>query len=198
MKTLSILALTILLLGLINADSYAGWLVFHKPAYKGKVIDVDTKEPIEGAVVVAVYNKYPIISGPAGGSAKIINVQEALTDKDGMFQIPSYTTTIPPLSREDYTVFIIFKPGYASVSNLNLEDYLSKGTGKEIELPWRYNEEIKFKFMPGVVALPMLKRREERLWAMPGAPTGYRAKDLPLLFKVTNEENRRFGLGEEN
>lgn len=48
-----LLALTFIL----NTNSYASWLIYHKPEFKGMVIDAETKEPIEGAVVVAVYYK---------------------------------------------------------------------------------------------------------------------------------------------
>ena len=46
-----------------SSPSFAIWPIYHKPEFKGKVIDAETKEPIEGAVVVVVYNKitYAII-----------------------------------------------------------------------------------------------------------------------------------------
>ena len=78
--------------------SYAGWLIYHKPAFKGKVIDAETKEPIEGAVVVVVYKKHSLISGPGGGYSSVIKVKEILTDKNGEFYFPSYTTVIQPNS----------------------------------------------------------------------------------------------------
>lgn len=196
MKAISIITLATLLLGLINSTSYAGWLIFHKPAYKGKVIDIDTKEPIEGAVVVAIYHKYPIISGPAGGSSTVINVREALTDKEGKFEIPSYTTLIAPLFESEYTTFIVFKLGYASVSNLNLEDSLSKETGKEIELPWLYNQEIKFRFAPGVVQLPRIKEREERrinISTISPSPDDF-LECRKNLIRLINEEEKNLGL----
>jgi hypothetical protein len=35
------------------ATCNASWIVFHKPEFKGKIVDIDTNESIEGAVVVA-------------------------------------------------------------------------------------------------------------------------------------------------
>src|SRR3989338_11661307 len=96
--------------------SYAfWWMGYHKPAFKGKVIDAATKEPIEGAVVVVVYSKTAI--GIAESYSVTINVRETLTDKNGEFYIPSYTTIIQPLSWEEWASFIIFKPGYGSFPN---------------------------------------------------------------------------------
>ena len=109
-----IIVLSTLLIIAFTTSASAGWIIFHKQEFRGKVIDAETKEPIEGAVVVATYQKYPIISGPGGGSPSIVKIKETLTDKKGEFYFPRYTTIIQPLAREVETVFIIFKPGYGS------------------------------------------------------------------------------------
>ncbi|MEK7846623.1 MAG: hypothetical protein AAB257_06635, partial [Nitrospinota bacterium] len=97
--------------------SYAGgWLIYSKPEFKGKVIDAETKEPIEGAVVVAVYSKQAIRIEPESVGITI-DVKESLTDKDGDFRIPSYITIIDPFAWSKPVTFIIFKPGYGSFPN---------------------------------------------------------------------------------
>lgn len=187
--------LSLLFILVLNVSQSHAWLIYHKPEFSGKVIDTETKKPIEGAVVVAVYNKSTIGLG-AGTISSIISVQEALTDKDGMFHIPSYTTLIQPFSWEIGTAFIIFKPGYVSISGLNLEECLSGGMFKESELPWLYNQQLKYKISSGVVELPKLKTREERNKASMIGVSGYRSKDLPLLYKAINEEDRYLGIPE--
>jgi len=82
------------------------------------MIEAETKQPIEGVVVVAIYQTHPILTGPAGGSASVIHVKEALTDKNGLFRIPRYITVIQPNSVEYDMEFIIYKPGYASYERL--------------------------------------------------------------------------------
>lgn len=166
--------LTILLLLVVVTPSHAfWWMVYHKPAFKGKVIDAETKEPIEGAVVVVIYEKYPIISGPGGGSASIMNIKEFLTDKNGEFYAPSYTTIIQPFSIEAYASFIIFKPGYGSFPwhrvsppmELSLDaimEFFSRETGTEGEIGWDYKKDKKIKVVFGIVELPKLKTREGR------------------------------------
>ena len=171
------------------------WMVYHKPEFKGKVIDAETKEPIEGAVVVVVYSRRAIRIAPHAVS-ETVNVKEALTDKDGNFHISSYTTLIDPLSSESAATFIIFKPGYLSISGINLEDCFSGGVCKEAELPWLYNQQLKYKIASGIVELPKLKTREERIKASMVGVTGYHAKDLPLLYKTVNEEERYLGIPE--
>lgn len=118
-NTLIFLVLTLILI-FNTSVSHAGWLIYHKPEFKGKVIDSDTKEPIEGAVVVAIYKKDTLISGPGGGYTSIIKIKEALTDENGEFYIPSYTTIIQPLSKEEGVSFIIFKPGYGNAGGISV------------------------------------------------------------------------------
>lgn len=174
---------------IVASPSYAFfWMIYHKPEFKGKVIDTETKEPIEGAVVAAVYREHPIISGPGGGSSDVINVKETLTDKNGEFRIPSYTTIISPNATAYSTTFIIFKPGYVSVAGLNLEDCFSGGTCKEAELPWLYNQQVKYKVAAGIVELPKLKTWKERSDANAISPTFYE-KEWPLLHEMIKKED---------
>lgn len=204
MKIIMISITLILILACSITQSHAGWLIYHKPEFKGKVIDAETKAPIEGAVVVVVYKKENF-AFPSGGVTKVINVKETLTDKNGEFDFQSYTTLIQPLSGESHADFIIYKPGYGSYPNLQLtpkgidapseEIFFSSGIGGTGELEGlvdRKNAMIKVTF--GIVELPKLKTREERLNAI-RFPTGdAKPKDMPLLYKAYNEEYSRFGL----
>jgi hypothetical protein len=179
--------------------SYAGWLIYHKPEFKGKVIDAETKEPIEGAVVVAIYEKHTLISGPGGGYSSVIKVKETLTDKKGEFHFPPYTTLIQPNSIEDTVEFIIYKPGYGSYPGREIYPFNYVGPEYTFSKELSSKEEIQkgIFIIHGIVELPKLKTRYERLRAIPATPTDYRSKELPLLYKAMNEENKRFGLGEE-
>jgi len=193
----------------------SGWLIYHKPAFKGKVIDAETKESIEGAVVVAVYSKQAIRIAPESVSI-IVDVKETLTDKEGNFYIPSYTTIIDPLSWEDLVTFIIFKPCYGNFPDyqrvpsgikrkdheifFSIDNFKKEG---ELEL-WvkerKRTELYKFKLTFGIVELPKLKTKEERLKAMPSPvedsehkSTWYWKKQKQFI-RLLNEENRNLGL----
>ena len=169
---------------------------------------MDTKEPIEGVVVVAVYGVESIIGGPAGGWSKDIHAREVLTDKDGYFHIPSYTTLVGLNSRADRTEFIIFKPGYASYpeqfreiapfkycvyensgyfpSTCRAEALFSGKTGEPgtIYRDMRRTEKVDFQY--GIVKLPKLNTWEEREQAhsLPG-PDDF---SLPILSQIIDNE----------
>jgi len=190
-----------LVLVIISSQAYAGWLIYHKPEFHGRVIDAETKEPIEGAVVVVIYNKITYAIIEQGTSA--IKVKETLTDKNGNFSFPSYTTLIQPFSLEYAAEFIIYKPGYGNYPNnpithgfdvYNCELFFTKETGSAGELEGLVNRKLtKIKVIFGIVELPELKTKEERLRARITMPE-YGPKGLPLLYKELNDEAKRFGI----
>jgi len=178
-----------------SSNSIASWLIYHKPEFRGRVLDAETKEPIEGAVVVVAYSKYS--AGIGGKDVSVIKAKETLTDKNGEYYFPSFTTIISPLSADHFATFIIYKPAYGSpiyspygITPVYEEIFFSKGIGVTGELDLGpHFEMVKIRF--GIVELPKLTTREERLNAIPSPPTDI---TLPLLFKAINEERRSLGL----
>ena len=193
-------------------------IIYTKPAYQGRMIDNETKEPIEGVVVAAVYwESYSFCLGPAGCSPSIAGVAEALTDKKGEFHIKPFITWMGPFGEIGSVDFIIYKPGYASypdnmdkhilkpLKGLNPEDFFSKELGVKGTItypPWsgysKYDQTTIIETTFGIVEMPKLKSREARLMALPSHPMDCRAPELPLLYKAINEERKKFGMGDLN
>jgi hypothetical protein len=204
MKIVKIIIAAAFLFTFMAASSEAAWLIYHKPEFKGKVIDAETKEPIEGTVVVAVYYKATMGLG-AGSISSIINTREVLTDKDGIFRIPSYTTIILPFSWSASASFIIFKPGYGtfplmqvyppSLSLPDQEIFFSAGVGAERWLnayvaDWKYEYKT---LKTGIVELPKVKTLEQRRKALMDVDVygpHIKPKELPLFYKMIEEERR--------
>jgi hypothetical protein len=185
---------------LIASKSQASWLSYHKPEYKGKIIDAETKEPIEGVVVSFYYmtNTYNL----GGGSTRVIHTKEILTDAKGEFVIPSYTTVISPFTTSDAAECIIYKPGYASYPNgvhfcgYGPELYFSnEKAGLQAECK-NFGNFKPYTYVYGLVELPKVKTRQERLRAMPSTPLVTGSKEFPLLYKLINEEHKSLGLRE--
>jgi len=175
--------------------SEAGWLIFHEPEFNGKILDIETNQPIEGAVVVVEYKKETM--GLGGGNISwVIDVRETLTDKKGNFHFPSYTTLIQPFSWQIQPIFIIFKPGYASIEWPLKKYFTGEETGvQEGTWPGPEFKGLKYRLRGlGIVELPRLTMREQRLVARRIGITGYTAKELPLLYKARDEESKALGL----
>jgi len=171
------------------------WLYYSKPAFCGKVIDAETKQPIEGTVVVVLYNKWEF-GGPGGGNTITMDAKETMTDKNGEFLFPSYQTIIGPLSRQDRADFIIFKPGYKSINfvegkKISDEKYFAIAKdmiGKEGEIKYLDDWDT-LRVFKGPLGIVELKRGERD----PSIPTDYRSDKLPLLFKALNIDRRNRG-----
>ena len=88
-----------------------GHLVYADGPYQGRVIDRETKQPIEGAAVLAVWWKRA--PGPGHPIISFYDAQETLTDQDGNFTIPGTRGgSLNPLATIQEPLFTIFQPGY--------------------------------------------------------------------------------------
>jgi hypothetical protein len=178
-----------------NAVFAKGWIIYYDSAFSGRVLDAETRQPIEGAVVVAIYKVRQY--GIADSGSSTADVKEVLTDKTGVFHIPSHIFFhCYPFAKGEVTTFTVFKPGYASLDDLDLKAILSKGREKEEVQSWTYNHDLRFIFAPGLIGLPRVCDRGERLKAIPGSPGFTTSRDLPLLYKAINRERTNFGLEE--
>ncbi|MEW6419180.1 MAG: carboxypeptidase-like regulatory domain-containing protein [Nitrospirota bacterium] len=167
--------------------------------FKGRVIDADTKEPIEGAVIVASWSESR--ATPAGEVSRYKDVKETLTDKNGEWSITgpkgskgsNITAIFTLFTGTHYTrppQFIVFKPGYCS---------WPAGFGitacKEKIKPVSHNKVAEGE----TVELPKLTNREDRRRALPGTAGDSREFDKKQInfLKLINEEHKNiFGEGD--
>jgi hypothetical protein len=196
-KMIVLLSVTAIVCISFSTSAYS-WPLYSKPEFRGRVIDAETRQPIEGAVVVVAYGKWEV-GGPGGGSTRTFDAKETLTDKNGEFFFPSYTTIIGPFSRTSSADFIIFKPGYRAISRsegiegikVSDEKYFAIDKdmiGKEGEIKYIDDWET-LRTYEGPLGIVELKRGEHD----PLTPTDYRSEKLPLLFKALNEDRRSRG-----
>ncbi len=158
--------------------------------WKGRIIDIETKEPIEGAVVLAVWQR--AYRTPAGDNTYFYKAKEVLTDKEGRFEVPAYRpiNLLPIISYIREPEFTIFKPGYLSLSSRHLEENV-------IDKPaeFKRNEKV-YRLAPGIIELPKLKTRGERLEAQSDALPlgGIPDEKMPALLNLINTERKSLGL----
>lgn len=156
---------------------------YAKGPWKGKVIDAETKQPIEGAAVVAVW--YKNLRGPAGTETRFLDARETMTDKEGRFEIPSFWALDIFFVREiTGPTFTIFKPSYGS--------YPEYQVNPKPPIPY----ETIFEEKEDVVELPRLKTKEERIKKLPGIGVfldGHEQK-VKEYIKLLNKESIEIGL----
>ncbi|NWF76885.1 MAG: hypothetical protein HXY53_10055 [Nitrospirae bacterium] len=164
--------------------------------FRGKVIDADTKEPIEGAVVVASWLEER--ATPAGPTSRLKDVKETLTDKNGEWVIKgpkgrdggNITAIFTFLTGTYYTLppeFIVFKPGYCSYpAGFGIE------TCKEKMKTYNFT---KSENIGEIVELRKLTIREDRLKVLPSPVAGENSlKKQGQFIRLINEESKHLGI----
>ena len=92
--------------------------------YTGRVLDADTKEPIEGAFALAVYEQVDL--GMAGAARYCIKTKGMLTDKDGKFHFP-----IDKLNGTSPSNVAAIKANYYSKGSPQISEKVWKAQNKE-------------------------------------------------------------------
>ena len=150
--------------------------------YRGLVIDSDTKAPLSGAVVIALWRRERVY--PFQVNTEDYAARETVTDAEGRFvmEVRDIEANAPRRTRKPE--FLVFLPGYGSfphgyTSPRGFLTELFEGSGTTIELP-------------------RLSSREKRLEVLSGADPHYFSKTphktLPELFKAVDAERVALGL----
>lgn len=156
--------------------------------WKGRIVDMETGEPLEGAVVLAVWDT--VYRTPTGPHSNFYNARETLSDKDGYFEVPRYTPiNFLPLIRSIKGPFLhIFKPEYLKVEIYNWEGM----NEKPVELTrWVGDTTYTFRLSPGLIELPRLKTNQERKINL-GRPL-IPKNMMPNYMKLENQERINLG-----
>lgn len=98
---------------LMGAGCVPGHLIYISDPYRGRVIDTETKAPLEGAVVLATwYRETIVLMDPESPAVGYHDALEVLTDAKGEFTVPwkIYFTLFGKIRKP---AFFIYYPGYA-------------------------------------------------------------------------------------
>lgn len=161
----SVIALPLLLL----AASAPAYEPTGPPPLTSQVVDAETGQPLEGAVVLVYWTRcWPSPGGWAG--CTFYDAEETVTGPDGRYRIRSrFTYTIPLITQVRFAELVIFKPGYGPFQ-------------------WRLSGDTE------VMALPPLKTREERLEKLVTSPGFVPAEYQKRLLEAIRRERAYLGL----
>jgi hypothetical protein len=151
---------------------------YHGP-YRGKAIDAETKEPLEGAVVVAIWRREEI---QLFRRATVFHqAREALTDGKGDFILEAEDIERNAPARTWRPTFIILFPGYGWFPRYQVS-------------PREFLRGI-FEGQGATVELPRLKAHEERMDVIGGLPPSVLPDEkIPHLIRLMNIERVNLGL----
>ncbi len=146
--------------------------------YIGKVIDAETGEPIEGAVVLGVwYKEVPTVAGP---KRSYYDARETVTGKDGEFSIPGQGLIV--LSNLEPMRATIFKAGY----NYEVVSWSALFRKLHEEIEWEDNKPI--------IILRKLTMEERRRRSPPEPPDEAPLKKVILMLKEIDKDDKELGL----
>ena len=176
-KSAGYLFLPLLLSAVLLCSGCVSYLGYGGP-YEGRVIDRDTRQAIEGAVIHGTWQIHDPCSKTA--AATYHDSQETLTDKKGEFKINGKGLRI--MSCVDEMVVTVFKAGYAQQKATPWSALKNPSASEDVE--WEGGKAI----FEGSKAIFKLRRltAEERLKRevdLPDTPDGKRS-----LFRI--EKNR--------
>lgn len=148
--------------------------------WKAQVVDAETKQPLEGVVVLAMWTRHMRTFG--GPSQEYYDSEEVLTDREGRFTITARSFfSLNPLVFFRGPGFLIFKPGYG-------HPIWPGGMQREI-WPEGNLDSIVIE-MP---RLRTLKERREYLGVLRGGFLATPREKMPLLERAIAEERRAVG-----
>jgi hypothetical protein len=150
--------------------------------YRGQVVDAETKAPLVGAVVVALWRRDRVY--PFHLVSENYAVRETVTNAEGQFFLVTKDVEDNAPRRTYHPEFLIFIPGYGSYP------------GQQVS-PRGFTGGI-FEHSGMLVELPRLEGREARRMHLrsisPSSFSDEPFKDLPELMRKVNEERAVVGL----
>ena len=162
--------------------------------WKGQVVDKETGTPLEGAVVLARWEKrFTSFVGEMGGN-EYYDSEEVVTDAEGRFVIRARQTwTVNPFSEIYGPEFFIFKSGYG---RWQFRDFDSWGLKDAIVSAERTRAEWqRFNAEGAVLELPILKTSEQRLeFVRSTRPHGVPSYRMMKYLDSVNRERITLGL----
>ena len=154
--------------------------------YKGRVVDSETGRPLEGAVVLAVWNlNVPVIVDTVD---VFLDAEEVLTDGNGRFAVGRHTPRSLKPGKVEGPYLTIYYPGYGFYPMNHVSPPIPTFGGTDEVLKRMDKEEVIFE-------LPRLKTREDRI-RVQGCVFEHNVPDdkMPNLLRLLNLERKRLGL----
>ena len=141
--------------------------------YSGRVIDADTREPIEGVVVLGTWSIFH--NNLAGGSHTFYDARETVTDKKGEFSIPGMGLRVS--SNLDPMDVLIFKSGYS---------YIGSTSWDALKISSYYREMIKWEGDRVILPLKKVTFEERKKMGLPSRPNA----PINKMRMLTDEINK--------
>lgn len=137
--------------------------LFKGGPWEGTIKDIETGEPLEGTVVLAVWEMDYM--SPGGSVSQFYKASEVVTNKEGVFKINPYTpiALLPIFQMPKGPYFTIYKPGYMALDRTSGDFLLKNARGKNKTIKDNWFGYYSLKLMDNEVHLPKAKNKKDRI-----------------------------------
>lgn len=170
----------------------------YRGPFEGRVLDAETREPIQGAVVFVEWVRGKPTA--AGRVDSFYDAAEVLTDEEGYFRINAKWSWNPWTNWMLEARVLIFKAGYGNVHiprwrrlNKIAEDMNAFTEEERKRVGPRLLFKIEFERSLPVFLLKYLTAEDERLTNMHSLPTGVPPQKMELLKAEESRERKALG-----
>lgn len=180
------LCMTIAFFLLITTNAMGADFLYHSDGpYRGKVLDLETGEPIEGAVVAAAWSL----------THRFCDAKETVTDKNGEFVLPKGSCfSFWPFTEISVRV-VVFKLGYLGYPPLG-----ASPEERRARMPGVTGHEFQNKKEYNIIKLARPKTQMERELTLGTVDSPFTDDEsfqkLPILLRMINGERRNLEFGE--
>jgi hypothetical protein len=183
----------LMILGALTLGYLAQPTIASAEEYRATIVDEETGQPLQGVVIVAVWNRrYNSLGGWAGGG--YYASEETETGPDGKFVLKGHATwtLLPLITTIKGPEFTFYKPGYDTVwgfqgSSMWPTDVFDREA--RVEEEWK-----RFRGQGTVLTLSRLHSRQERLRAFPDMSGDVPRDKIPKLLDAVGRERAALGL----
>ena len=164
---------------LLIALSYLFFVRYDGP-YKGRVVDAETGNPIEGVVVLGVWYKEMIT--PAGGVGSYYDADETVTDRNGDFELKGKGLII--FKNISSMHVLVFKAGYQYVGMGMWQSLKIDGGLMAKKVSWEGDRAV----------IPLRKLPDEERRSPPSPPSEAPFEDVKIMLKEIDKNDIQHGL----
>lgn len=172
----------LIILMILSANTGCLYVARYDGTYIGRVVDQDTRQPLEGAVVLGTWNTIEITVG--GGVGYYYDARETVTGKSGEFSIPGQGLRI--MSSVEPMNAMIFKAGYS---------YYQTGNWDTIKEGLYSREEVKWEGKTPIFSIKKLSLDERKKQIVPSPPHEAKKEKIRSMVDEINKDLSECGQG---
>lgn len=176
----------IIIFAALGIALFFGFCIHYDGPYEGRVLDLETGEPIEGVVVAAEWRLEQFIHWEP-----FCDARETITDKNGEFELPKGWCIYHRFARIENPMVVVFKPGHLGYPPLGSNNKERKSYMPDWGNPRLFENTEQYNLIK--LGRPETRLERRLTYSHAGFSDDKARRRTPMLLKLSNEERRNLG-----